>query len=1020
MSLVLRTVFALVCCLVLVPSAVGYDAQFWIGGSADVGQSEDGMEEGAYRFDLQPGESARLTIWSRVTSGGGIAHLSLNLVALSETGSNDTPLQFVSNDAGGTPVNVFGLGPSDTECGYRFEFGNEPVALVDHLGIERDELIAISGFTLQDLPAGAASGLGSAQDICSSPVRFETASPFASVDLQVPADIPVGSVMSLFLQIGANGIVFANGEFATEVLLGEVGQFDDVDTLLDSGDLFDREWSSESPEVVVTIVEPDGILGDIDGDQCVDALDAGILFSQWGSAGTGDITGDGIVDAADAAILFEMWGTGCDSATLPSTHPIRPVPAPTTDSGWIMWSILAGIAWRRRTARPIHLVTSLVTISPTQTSVRSFQSRDRGFVPMRRIVWFAGAVIWCATAVADAAGQSVWIEPGIGNWFSPGLWQPAGVPNATTDVVIANGGTAMAHATLVDHQIDTANLTVGPSPVGGYLQSTIPLTVHGTAFVGGQPNSSSSSVGGVLLSATFTTEQLHIGYAVPGQVIASPVTSVGEFETSADATFFESLSVGQAAQGAVATGALSVGGLATIDGRKSFADLRIGYLQNGNGSATGDATMTGGLAAGGASLKVGVAAGDGIGNADGSLTTGKVVFDTGRVDFGYIEGGAGGTARGQSDITGGITGSNQSRDRPQLNIGVNANKEGEQGRAEGLVTIRRGAVSRFGDVVIGATPLGAGTAMGTLHLVDASLVAETLTLGNTSQFPGTAEAIVVADSDSHIEMADVISIGDGATLQSGGTVVAPQSDVAEGGALVVSGSWTGNLSLAGNLRFTGSTRIDGAIVQEATSVIEYTLSPKTRPPTIEIVGDVTLHGALQINATQNWDPPVDTPFELFRVTGGQVDLGETFRATLVDGQVHAINVHHADTFTHANAIPTELRDLNGNGQLDPCDVDTLAEWLLTGERPHVIWLNADTNQDNNLDFADIDTFVAGDFSGGCPVGGPVIAQSPAIRALADQLRARSVPEPMFGLSLVLWLWLFLSAERRRTKEPMPV
>jgi hypothetical protein len=47
--------------------------------------------------------------------------------------------------------------------------------------------------------------------------------------------------------------------------------------------------------------------GDLNGDDAVDAVDLGILLSQWGTAGA-DLDGDGTTDARDLAIVLANWG----------------------------------------------------------------------------------------------------------------------------------------------------------------------------------------------------------------------------------------------------------------------------------------------------------------------------------------------------------------------------------------------------------------------------------------------------------------------------------------------------------------------------------------------------------------------------------------------------------------------------------------------------------------------------------------------------------------------------------------
>ena len=82
------------------------------------------------------------------------------------------------------------------------------------------------------------------------------------------------------------------------------------------------------------------LLGDLSGDGAVDALDAAILFSKFGTSDPlGDINHDGFVDAADAGIMAVNW-TGDAAQTVPE-------PA----SGMVAWllGVSTVLALRRRT-----------------------------------------------------------------------------------------------------------------------------------------------------------------------------------------------------------------------------------------------------------------------------------------------------------------------------------------------------------------------------------------------------------------------------------------------------------------------------------------------------------------------------------------------------------------------------------------------------------------------------------------------------------------------------------------------
>ena len=60
-----------------------------------------------------------------------------------------------------------------------------------------------------------------------------------------------------------------------------------------------------------------GLAGDLNGDGDVDALDAAILFANWGMGSTiADLNADGLTDAADAGVLYGAW-TGDANVPVP-------------------------------------------------------------------------------------------------------------------------------------------------------------------------------------------------------------------------------------------------------------------------------------------------------------------------------------------------------------------------------------------------------------------------------------------------------------------------------------------------------------------------------------------------------------------------------------------------------------------------------------------------------------------------------------------------------------------------------
>ncbi|TVQ32420.1 MAG: hypothetical protein EA376_05995 [Phycisphaeraceae bacterium] len=65
-------------------------------------------------------------------------------------------------------------------------------------------------------------------------------------------------------------------------------------------------------------LEPDGVLGDLNGDNCVGSADLSILLGSWGpcpappNACIADLTGNGSVGSADLSTLLGNWGGECN------------------------------------------------------------------------------------------------------------------------------------------------------------------------------------------------------------------------------------------------------------------------------------------------------------------------------------------------------------------------------------------------------------------------------------------------------------------------------------------------------------------------------------------------------------------------------------------------------------------------------------------------------------------------------------------------------------------------------------
>ena len=81
------------------------------------------------------------------------------------------------------------------------------------------------------------------------------------------------------------------------------------ETTLKSVKRFDTHESPSNtkPKLTVVFAPPAPLLGDLNGDDVVDAADLAILLGAWGGSGAADLDASGTVDAADLALLLGAW-----------------------------------------------------------------------------------------------------------------------------------------------------------------------------------------------------------------------------------------------------------------------------------------------------------------------------------------------------------------------------------------------------------------------------------------------------------------------------------------------------------------------------------------------------------------------------------------------------------------------------------------------------------------------------------------------------------------------------------------
>ncbi|MBL9148673.1 MAG: hypothetical protein JNM94_08270 [Phycisphaerae bacterium] len=114
----------------------------------------------------------------------------------------------------------------------------------------------------------------------------------------------------------------SNGDFAWSPSVIDVSSTvsakDDPEIARGTGDSLLVVWSDERNGPADSIGQrmnadgtlgnqPEGLLGDINGDNVVDGADLGLLLGGWGQPGASDLNNDGTTDGADLAVLLGAW-----------------------------------------------------------------------------------------------------------------------------------------------------------------------------------------------------------------------------------------------------------------------------------------------------------------------------------------------------------------------------------------------------------------------------------------------------------------------------------------------------------------------------------------------------------------------------------------------------------------------------------------------------------------------------------------------------------------------------------------
>ncbi len=409
----------------------------------------------------------------------------------------------------------------------------------------------------------------------------------------------------------------------------------------------------------------------------------------------------------------------------------------------------------------------------------------------RHLVLPLVVLLWLAVGT-QARAQTVWVIPGIGDWYLGANWSAA-VPTAADATTIDNGGTAVADrgSPLFTADPATGGLDIGlrtdpamgpPFATGAAELVDLDLSVGANLNVGvvdtvaglfdDATGSLSSAAGG---SAQGNVQV--VGQATVGAVTAGPAGAIASgtigLSGSLSGSGVEALIVGQAAAGGTASGSVSVVG--------DVSDFRRITLGQTNLLSTGDAT--GDLTVGGAvitnespvtTFSISSQAGDGAANGTAQIASGIVGFVDIAVGSGSTQGAPGAGGTGLLDVlAGGISASEG------FLLAVGATNG--DGNLQGTANIN-GGIDRFAIVETGVirTIGAAGTATGLLDVTGGDIIGRTgsdLTVGR-NQGDGIADGTVsVVGGVSDFRR---ITVGQTGLLSTGDAT----GDLTTGGALI--------------------------------------------------------------------------------------------------------------------------------------------------------------------------------------------------------------------------------------------
>lgn len=169
----------------------------------------------------------------------------------------------------------------------------------------------------RDLDGSTAVGVAELADGTPHAVRWTlgpTGTPTATADLGTVPKARTSAAEAIHPdgRIGGTSddraVLFENGsviDLNTRIPAGSGWVLTGVTGLADGGRIVGRGRFHGLPRGF--LLEPNAVVGDLNGDGIVGAIDLGALLASWGQSGAGDLDGSGSIDATDLAMLISNW-----------------------------------------------------------------------------------------------------------------------------------------------------------------------------------------------------------------------------------------------------------------------------------------------------------------------------------------------------------------------------------------------------------------------------------------------------------------------------------------------------------------------------------------------------------------------------------------------------------------------------------------------------------------------------------------------------------------------------------------